>query len=282
MLLVCYTAYIKNAGIHALYINGSVLYPGFELDEAAAYLVALGEYVQWSGDCAILEDERIRAGIEKILEILEGWKDPETGLFKTELDPSDDPVKRPFLTYDNVLVWKGMSYLEQMGFMAKEKPEQLRESITRHLVIEKEGKKLYAWATDGKGGSEIYDDPPGSLVLLKYYGFCDEKDETYNNTVEWIFSAENKYYYSKNGICGTGCVHSPYIWPMSLCNQLLSGAGSDKSEILAMFRQMPMDNGFACETVSEVDGRLKTGGAFATFAGLLGYTLAKIFVETVG
>lgn len=281
LLLVCFTTYMQNAGIHALYINGTVLYPGFELDQAAAYLVALGEYIEWSADFSILKNEAIRLGTERLLELLESWKDAETGLYRTELNPSDDPVGCIFLTYNNVLVWKGLRYMERLGYPVDKQAQRLQESIIRHLVIEKEGKKMFAWAGDGQGGSELYDDPPGSLILLKYYGFCDKDDEIYKNTMDWVFSTRNVYYYNVNGFRGTGCIHSPSIWPMSLCNQLLSGE-LDSVEALAMFRQMPMDNGFACETVSELDGGLKTGGAFATFAGFLGYTLAKIFAETVG
>ncbi|AYO29723.1 hypothetical protein D2962_03070 [Biomaibacter acetigenes] len=54
ILLTCFSRYLRNAGIHSLYINGSVLYPGFELDELAAYVIALDEYIEWTGDNEIM------------------------------------------------------------------------------------------------------------------------------------------------------------------------------------------------------------------------------------
>ena len=31
---------------------------------------------------------------------------------------------------------------------------------------------MFAWAVDGAGRFQLYDNPPGSLQLLAFYGFC--------------------------------------------------------------------------------------------------------------
>lgn len=50
-----FTRHIKNAGVHSHYINGSVLYPGFELDQLCSYIIALEQYFKATGDDEILE-----------------------------------------------------------------------------------------------------------------------------------------------------------------------------------------------------------------------------------
>jgi hypothetical protein len=44
----------ERAADHALYINGTPLYPGFELDQAAAPVIAIWRYVQATGDRSVL------------------------------------------------------------------------------------------------------------------------------------------------------------------------------------------------------------------------------------
>ncbi len=48
-----------------------------------------------------------------------------------------------------------------------------------------------------------------------------------------------------------------------------------RTEGLQWLREAELDGGVACETVDAGTGRVKTGGAFATFAGLLAAGLAR-------
>ena len=47
---------------HALYLNGTPLYPGFELDQAAAPVLAIWRYVQVTEDRGVLAEPAGRAG----------------------------------------------------------------------------------------------------------------------------------------------------------------------------------------------------------------------------
>ena len=54
MLEYVFTKQIKNVGVHSRYIDGTVLEPGFELDELCAPILALHSYVRHTGDFEIL------------------------------------------------------------------------------------------------------------------------------------------------------------------------------------------------------------------------------------
>jgi len=275
ILITSYTRYLKNAGTHSLYINGSVLYPGFELDELAAYIIALEKYIEETEDEEIINMREITQGILYILNVLNKWYSSTYGLYRTELDPSDDPVTYPYLIYDNVLIWRMLSFLEKYKYTPKTRVDELKVAIKKYGIIEGPLGKMYAWAVDGKGNYEVYDTPPGSLTLMKYYGFCDKNDEAYVNTIKYIYSSLNKYYYKNEIIEGTGCIHAPSVWVLSLCNYLLVYKDEHKLE---MIKNLKLDNGFMCETIDE-KGTVKTGPAFASAAGFLGYTLTKVIKE---
>ena len=98
---------IKNVGIHSRYIDGTILEPGFELDELCAPIIALNTYIDFTNDFSILDKPYIRSGIEIIMKRLKAKKHSEINLYETFLQPTDDMRVYPYLTYNNVLVWKG-------------------------------------------------------------------------------------------------------------------------------------------------------------------------------
>ena len=51
-----YSADSAEFGIHSRYIDGTVLEPGFELDELVAPLLALERYINKTDDKSILND----------------------------------------------------------------------------------------------------------------------------------------------------------------------------------------------------------------------------------
>ena len=125
---------------------------------------------------------------------------------------------------------------------------------------------------------EVYDDPPGSLLIMPYYGWPNRAAEAYQNTVQHFFSPQNPYFYQSGVVLGQGCEHAPAPWAMSLCNLLLARAG-EKQTLLNALRAMPMDNGVACETVWPETGRVNTGAAFATFAGFYANAVLEAYED---
>ncbi|MDO9574059.1 MAG: glycoside hydrolase family 125 protein [Candidatus Contubernalis sp.] len=282
VLVRVYSHHLDKAGEHAHYINGVLLYPGFELDQLSSYLLALKNYIIATGDSNIIKEEPVQKGIGVIAEKLMSRRDESTGLFSTFLDPSDDPVKYPFLIYDNALAHRSLDFLaelEEKKIIAlsgsfKGVAEVLKENIYRLGVVEGPLGSMFAWSVDGRGNYELYDNPPGSLQLLAHYGFCRKEDAIYVNTVKWVNSLHNPYFCKEGEVKGgTASRHAGSPWPLSAVNDLLSmnlWKGS-------FFKTASMDNGFFCETVDPISGEASTGLAFASASGFLAYALWKVY-----
>ncbi|EEG78825.1 glycoside hydrolase family 125 protein [Dethiobacter alkaliphilus] len=280
VLLACYRRHLERAGEHAHYINGVLLYPGFELDQLSSYVLALKLYLQETGDRSILEEECIRRGLTVVAAKLSGCRDETTGLYETFLDPSDDPVKYPYLVYDNALAQRALEFLGalqkqgwQFSYDMNEAAKLLREAIFRYGVVEGPYGPMFAWAVDGTGRFQLYDNPPGSLQLLPHYGFCEKEEPVWQNTVRWIHSSHNPYYREKGYITGAASRHAANPWPLAAANDLL-GQNLDQGRF---FKRAVMDSGFCCETVSPSSGRASTGHAFASSAGFIASALWHVF-----
>ncbi len=285
MLEYVFTRQIRNIGIHSRYIDGTLLEPGFELDELCAPVIALYNYVNNTKDHTILKEQYIIKGLKKILSILETKKNKGTDLYETFLQPTDDTIVYPYITYDNVLVWKTYIYMESLLKENEsreycesllQKAQKVSDAIWDNCVIKENGKNIFAWSTDLNGHWNIYDEPPGSLQLLPFYGFCPEDNEVYKNTVDFIRRPGYKFSFAGAPIEEIGCEHAPHPWILSIANSLICGR---KEEFLKMLPLLKMDNGIACESVNETTGECETGEAFATCAGFLAYSIYHAFLK---
>lgn len=261
----------RNLGIHSRYIDGTVLEPGFELDELMSPIIALHAYVEETGDREILEERDVQAGIRQILKALDTMRHPEIPLYETFLQPTDDEIVHPYLTYNNVLVWRSLQALAQLYpdryASLKDTAQEVKDAIYQHCVFTNDnGKPYFGWSVDLKGEHNVYDEPPGSLQLLPYYGFCDPEDPIWRGTVSMIRSPAYAYSFADSPIAEIGCAHAPYPWILSLCNSLLCG---HREQAIRELEILEMDNGIACESVDPVSGTCTTGAAFATCAGFL-------------
>lgn len=268
ILVHVFARQIRNVGQHSRYIDGTLLEPGFELDELCAPVIALERYLSRTNDRALLQEPCVKSGLLRILSVLESKRHPEIELYETFLQPTDDEIVYPYLTYDNVLVWRVLLLLSDW----LERPElarraqAVREAVYRHCV--KDGQ--FVWSTDLQGHFDIYDEPPGSLQLLPHYGFCAMDDPVWQKTVRTIRSQEYPLSFAGRPIAEIGCRHAPHPWVLSICNSLLCGHADTA---LAHLARTHMDNGLACESVNEDTGACETGAAFATCAGFLAYAL---------
>ncbi len=277
LLLTAFTRHIDNAGDHAHYINGTVLYPGFELDQLSAYFLALKHYLDHGGDKKIVGETAIQNGLNLLAEKTFSCFDPESGLFSTFLDPSDDPVYFPYLTYCNALLQCAFRF---MGELQAEElwqhksdfaiiAQELEQAIYENCTVKGPFGIMFTWAVDGKGRFSLYDNPPGSLQLLAHYGFCSIDDRIFTNTVHWIRSSNNKHFHQGQIFEEAGSIHAENPWPLAACNDLLAcNAGAED-----FFKRAEMDNGFFCETIDPETGKVSTGAAFASAAGFLAYAL---------
>ena len=248
ILSYVFTRQARNFGVHSRYIDGTVLEPGFELDELCAPVIALQRYVAATSDVAFAREGYVQNALQALLHTLESKRHPSCELYETFLQPTDDLRLYPYLTYDNALVcftYRALAGLLQRDDLRK-RAEDVRKAVYAHCVFEKAGKKYFAWSVDTLGNHDVYDEPPGSLQLLPLYGFCDENDEVWRQTVAMIRDQSYPLSFAQYPIAEIGCKHAPHPWVLSICNSLLSGHAKSALEHLAKTR---MDNGIACESV---------------------------------
>jgi hypothetical protein len=287
MLCYFFEKQVKNAGVHSRYIDGTLLEPGFELDELCAPVIALHAYIKAAGGEAYFSSGAVQSGLERILRNLEGRRHPSIALYDTFLQPTDDVAELKYLTYDNVLVWKMLTALAELYGQARDnradklrqEAENVRRAILENLVCNADGREVYCWSADLKGATSVYDEPAGSLQLLPFHGFCSAEDPVYRNTVESLLGAGNRFSFPGSRFNELGCGHAVHPWVLSVANGLLCGRLERETDILL---NAPMDNGIACESIDEETGECATGEAFATCAGFLAYSIYCAYHNITG
>lgn len=272
----------RNAGDHAHYLDGTVLYPGFELDGAASYFVLLDrvkfEYV----DAAFLEALNI------VFNRIEEQYDKETGLYKTFLLPSDDPSEYPFVTINQFILLRGLANLRdlygklQMNdklALIDSRMKGIRKGIDKYLVKRIRGKKMYVWSADKDGNYLLYNDPPGNIGLIPFYDkTVRAKDKTFKNTIQYYYSNEYYYYDETAEIKELACDHHPNTPSgLGLCGSLLNPLKRD--EALDWLKKAKMDYGLLSESFDKNSGEAKTGVGFASGSGYLAYALYETLIN---
>jgi hypothetical protein len=270
---------------HALYINGTPLYPGFELDQAAAPIVAVALYVESTGDDSVLRDPAIARLIDGFDELITPWFSESLGLYATFLLPTDDPTRHPYTTTDNALVAVAFTAIARLlahraspGFPAdipaagfESRAAALRQAIRAHLRSDGPYGSMWAWACDDDGATELRDEPPLSLVTLPFWVLCDPQDECQRATLRWLEN-DNPFRYAGR-FAGTGSPHFPFPSGFDLANRLLTARDADADgDPLQQLVDTPMDNGLGCESWDPATGRVRTGAAMASMSGLLAWT----------
>ena len=107
------TTQLRNTGTHSRFIDGVVLEDGFQLDEAAAPILALAAYEKRTNDTAFLSAHS--AALAMLSDRLQSRFDPATGLYSSLQDAQDEFQKLPFITYDNALVWRAFTDLADLN-----------------------------------------------------------------------------------------------------------------------------------------------------------------------
>ena len=277
-LKAAFHLYTRNVGRHALYLDGGVLYDGFELDQVAAFHLALDAFLDAGGDPDMLEESEVRAGLRRVDAALEQARDPATGLLRTFLLSTDDPAPLSLVTYSNALsvaALRGAARtLERLGDInAAEYHEtwadEVLAAVREHAVVDGPFGPMLCGATDGRGAHELFDEPPGSLELLAHYGVLAPDDPVFTATVAWIHSEHNPYGPGRERYAAPSCAHAGHPWLLAVGNALLRG----EDRWLEALPELPLDSGLACESFDAESGEPRTGLGFATCAGLLAHAI---------
>ncbi len=194
-----------------------------------------------------------------------------TGMTWSGFRPSDDACKYNYLIPSNMFASVVLGYLIEIARLIYDddsleaEASKLKQQIDDG--IENYGKYLhpkygliYAYETDGLGHYHLMDDANvPSLMSIPYMGYCDEKDEVYQNTRKYILSEDNPYYYKGEYASGIGSPHTPdrYIWHIGLTMQGLTSTDNEEiNRLMEMILRTDagtnfMHEGFNCDNPDE-------------------------------
>ena len=284
------TIQLRNTGVHSRFIDGVVLEDGFELDEAAAPIVAMAEFVERTGDDGFLLSHS--AALQTLRDRLLERFDAASGFYTTLQDSQDEYQKRPFLTYDNVLTWRALLDLATLferlkdntsAHEMKQRAEALRNTIlTKSISDQAPGAAgpIFVCATDGKNPL-FADIPPGSLMRLPSLGFISEDDPLFIRTYAWLHSQNYKYSFYDEPYGLPGSYRLPFTSSWTIADHLDLRRGREQA--LKVLRTSAWDGGIIAEGVDPGSAVIDSAGrAFATAAGYVAHSICQNFCSDRG
>lgn len=243
--------YAPGRGVH--YLDGTLFEPGFSLEGAASYALAVDRYIRDTSDDRIVDEPVIADTLYLSSEDLAGRRDRNLPLYSTEVSPSGIAAAHAFTLHGNAVVAQALEVLrrtlDEETARGVEDPDAVRAAIRRHFAVDRDRKPAFASAIDLAGGTAVDDDPVASALWLPMYDAVERQDSVYRRTVKGI-GAE----------------------PSHLAQQCARLIGPDAGNVMSWLRRAPLDNGVAAEYV-DGDGLATGNGGDAALSGLLAWTV---------
>lgn len=252
LLRVCELhGYAPGNGVH--YVDGSLFEPGFSLEGAAAYAIAVDAYIVQTSDDKVVEEPVLADSLYGSNDDMEVRKHATLPLYSTEVNPDGSVPARPFTAHGNAVVALALDVLRHtLDEKTAEKVQDsaaVRAALMRQFTVQSEGTKaMLASQSDLAGVTALDDEPSASMYWLPFYELLNRDDSLYRRTVKRIESVETQSLAVR-------------------CAQLIGPNGAQAFEWL---RRAPLDNGFAAELVDQ-DGRAVGNGGDAAMSGLIAY-----------
>ncbi|HJQ22066.1 MAG TPA: hypothetical protein VJ867_17110, partial [Gemmatimonadaceae bacterium] len=251
LLRVCELhGYAPGRGVH--YFDGTMFAPGFSLEGAAGYPVAVDRYIRDTNDDQIVDEPVIADTLYLASEDLAARRDRNVPLYSTEVFSGGEPASFAFTLHGNAVAASALDVLrrtlDEETARSVEDPDAVRAALKRHFTTEQGGKQVFATATDLAGRFAFGDDPVGSALWLPLYDAVERHDSTYRRTVKDMAGDAEQL--------------------ARECARLL---GPDSSKVLQWFRRAALDGGYAAEVVTP-EGQAKANGGDAALSGLLAWT----------
>ncbi len=276
---------LRNTGTHSRFIDGLVLEDGFQLDEAVAPVIALGDYYRKTTDMDFIRSHK--KAIDSLRDRIFSRFDVVTGLYSTMQDSQDEYQRFPFSTYSNVLTWRALNDLAEFASAMQDtmrsrelhgRADALRTAILSHCVAggaPGATGTIFVNSTDGKN-DQFVDVPPGSLMKLPALGFVREDDPLFTRTYDWLHSNHYQYSYSNQPFGLPGSYRLPITTSWEVADHLRLLKGQDQA--LKIIRSSEWDGGIISEGLHPEDATLNAGGgAFATAAGYVAHAICASF-----
>ena len=243
--------YAPGSGVR--YLDGTLFEPGFCLEGAASYALAVDRYIRETNDDQIVEEPVLADTLYLASDDLSARRNSAVPLYATEVAPSGNPAPLPYTLHGNAVAALALDVfrrtLDEQTARDVQDPEAVRAALKRHFSRDREGKPTYASAIDLNGNAVLDDDPLASVYWLPVYDVVDRNESTYRRTVR-AASRDPRFLVQQ-------------------CARLL---GPESAEVMQWIRRAPLDDGFAAEQVDE-NGRAQANGGDASVAGLLAHTL---------
>jgi len=244
--------YAPGSGVH--YLDGSLFEPGFSLEGAAAFPIAVDEYIVHSGDDKVVEEPLLADSLYNAFEDIEARKHKTLPLYSTEVNPDGSLPDFPYTAHGNAVAALALDILSHtLDEKTAEKvqdPAAVRAALLRQFSkADVGGKSVLMRASDlGENGENI-SGPSAALYWLPYYDLLGRDDSLYRRTVKPLETVETD---------------ALFTW----CARLV---GPDGSRALEWLRRAPLDGGLAAEVV-DADGRATANGGDAALSGLIAFT----------
>lgn len=243
--------YAPGQGVH--YLDGSLFEPGFSLEGAAAYPIAVDRYIRTADDDQIVEEPVVADTLYVANDDLVARRDERLALYRTEVGPSGDAVAHPYTLHGNAVVAAALDVLrrtlDEEAAREVEDPAAVRAAIRRHFTVDRGGKSQLAASIDLAGAQDQTDAPASSALWLPMYDAFDRDDSMLRRTVRAEANEDG-----------------------ALLREIARVLGPDGNDVLQWLRRAPLDQGVAAAQVDS-EGRAVGDGGDAALAGLLAATV---------
>ena len=244
--------YAPGSGVH--YLDGSLFEPGFSLEGAAGFPIAVDEYIVHTGDEKVVEEPLLADSLYNAADDIAARKHPTLPLYSTEVTSDGSVPEYPYAVHANTVAALALHILahtlDEKTAEKVQDAEAVRAAVLRHFTrTDKSYKPAFIQSSDLSGEAEVSTAATAAMYWLPYYDLLGRDDSLYRRTVKPLEVIDTD---------------SLFMW----CGRLL---GPDGSRALDWFRRAPLDGGLACEYV-DAEGRAIANGGDAALSGLVAYT----------
>jgi hypothetical protein len=243
--------YAPGSGVH--YLDGALFEPGFSLEGAAAFPVAVDEYIVQSGDDKIVEEPLLADALYNAFEDIESRRNKTFPLYATEINADGTTPLHSYTLQANTLAALALDVLSRtLDEKTAEKvqdPASVRAAVLRQFVFtDAINKPLFTSSVDLNSPATANPSGPPAY-WLPYFDLLDRDDSMYRRTVKPLESAATDLL-----MMWIGRLHGP-----------------DGARALDWLRRAALDGGLAAENVDD-SGRAIANGGDAALSGLLAFT----------
>ena len=254
LLRVCdLHGYAPGAGVH--YLDGSLFEPGFCLEGAAAFAIAVDEYIVQSSDDKIVEEPLLAESLYNAHDDIQSRKHTTLPLYSTETNPDGSVPDFPYTAHGNAVVALALDILSHtLDEKTAEKVQDsaaVRAAVMRQFNdVDDSGKSVLTRSADPGSDEKSTQGASAAMYWLPYYDLIGRDDSVYRRSVKPLELIETDSLFVR-------------------CARLIGPSGA---RALDWLRRAPLDGGLASEFV-DLEGRATGNGGDAALSGLIAYTV---------